>query len=676
MLLFRKESCRVFVEDGQFVFADDGGGRIVSPAMEHWSLAVGWDGNAPARYFHGTIGECEADGEEWVLRGAIEMPRGECICQDRLIWRPNGLLEIRRRWHYHGSRQENVTLCCRFRIPERFADILMPGILYYGNPAGSRTPGVPVLSRQSGQKGFFEEHRFPMPWVMAESPEAVCALHSIPSPVPYSLEKDIWWSLGCEYRDDCTELAGYSGYTSVNGLDGFVKSGQKHLELLPNHGMLLEDGAVVEKTFFLQLSPAKGAGQGVVETVNKALGLWHVEAMDIDIADVIRRKYDYAIGRRYHEEGRVSGALFNTAENYRPEIVYGWCGRSEVMGFAAPLIGTFCGDGKADERSERCWDFLCSSPITECGFAVNYDIEAKTWSGWDFVSQGQTLEMLARDLLERRKHGRLVKAQWMQFLTNACAAYARHVEADDWRPVSTCEAFMASPLAKCFELTGEERFKQDAIRLADHYMARHLSMKEPYWGGTLDATCEDKEAAAAAMEAFHVAWLLTGRQKYLAAAEHATAVFLTYLQCWNIPMPCGRLADCNFKSMGWTAVSVQNMHLDVYGVWVAPLLWRIADALKNSEWNALVLPMLVNCGQLVDAVGCQGEQIQQTNFSQSAQYPNLENMRGGYVEHWQVFWITAAFLSCAAEFEQLGIGVFNKKGKQEENNHNGALRQL
>lgn len=664
MLLFDKEPWRVSIEDGQFVFAGNEGGRIVAPGMEHWSLAIGWNGNAPSDYLHGKVARCEADGDGWILSGTVRMPKGECLCQDRLKWRSNGLLEIRRQWHYHGLRQDNVTLCYRFRIPGRFADIIMPGILYLGNPAGSRTPGVPVLSRQPGQKGFFEEHRLPMPWVMAESPNAVCALHTVPSPVPYSSGNDIWWSLGCEYRDDCTELAGYSGYTSINGLDGYVKSGQKRLELLPNHGISLEDDAIVEKVFFLQLSPLKGAGQGVVAAVDKALELWHVEALDIDIADVVRRKYNYAIRQRYYDKGRVSGALFNTPENGRPEIVYGWCGRSEVVGFAAPLVGCHCGDGDAEERAERCLDFMCSAPITEGGFAVRYDVESGTWSDHDFVSQGQALEMLARALLERDRRGKSVKSQWIQFMTKACSAYARHAESKDWRPVSTCEAFMASPLAKCFELTGDMRFKQVVIRIADHYMERHLSMREPYWGGTLDATCEDKEAAAAAMEAFYTAWLLTDNEKYLAAAEHATAVFLTYLQCWNIPMPPGPLDDCNFRSMGWTAVSVQNMHLDVYGVWVAPLLWRIADSLGKTEWKKLALPMLVNCGQVVDASGRQGEQIQQTNYSQSRQYPKLENMRGGYVENWQVFWITAAFLSCAAEYEQLGISIFNKDEKK------------
>ena len=239
-----------------------------------------------------------------------------------------------------------------------------------------------------------------------------------------------------------------------------------------------------------------------------------------------------------------------------------------------------------------------------------------------------------------------------------CTCMSIRIEQSNWHPVSTCEAFLALPLTQAYELSGEDRFANAARKIADHYMARHLSMREPYWGGTLDASCEDKEAAAAAMEAFYAVWQLSGDECYLTAAEHAAAVCLTYLQCWTIPMKPGKLADCDFNSLGWTAVSVQNMHLDVYGVWIAPLLWKIGDALHKENWQRIAMAMFVNCGQLLDEHGSQGEQIQQTNFAQSRFYEELATMRGGYVSTWQVFWITAAFLSSAAEFEECNLSLF------------------
>jgi hypothetical protein len=114
-----------------------------------------------------------------------------------------------------------------------------------------------------------------------------------------------------------------------------------------------------------------------------------------------------------------------------------------------------------------------------------------------------------------------------------------------------------------------------ARKAADHYLDRHLSMDEPYWGGTLDARCEDKEGAWAALQGFLAVYDLTGEKRYLDAAEHAGDVILSYMYVWDVPMPPGRLADNGFRSRGWTAVSVQNMHLDVFGVLCAPAIWRI-----------------------------------------------------------------------------------------------------
>ena len=123
----------------------------------------------------------------------------------------------------------------------------------------------------------------------------------------------------------------------------------------------------------------------------------------------------------------------------------------------------------------------------------------------------------------------------------------------------------------------------------------------------------------------------------------------------------GRLSDNFFRSAGWTAVSVQNMHLDIYGVWMAPLVWKIGKALNRPSWQRLALPMVVNCGQLTDIYGSSGEQVDQTNFSQQHNRTTLDTFRGGYAEHWIVFWLTAAFLNAAAQFELMGLSFFAQK---------------
>jgi len=52
--------------------------------------------------------------------------------------------------------------------------------------------------------------------------------------------------------------------------------------------------------------------------------------------------------------------------------------------------------------------------------------------------------------------------------------------------------------------------------------------------------------------------------------------------------------------------------------------------------------------------GSQGEQPQHTNYTEHGQVTDIFALRGGYVEDWTVFWITAHFLSTAAQSQELG----------------------
>ena len=97
------------------------------------------------------------------------------------------------------------------------------------------------------------------------------------------------------------------------------------------------------------------------------------------------------------------------------------------------------------------------------------------------------------------------------------------------------------------------------------------------------------------------------------------------------------------------------MHLDVYGVLFAPDVWRIGQLTGRPDLQRLALVMFRSCGQLIDAAGSQGEQIEQTNYTQQRTGFGPGGLRGGYSEHWTVFWITAHFLTAAAQFAELGV---------------------
>ena len=176
-----------------------------------------------------------------------------------------------------------------------------------------------------------------------------------------------------------------------------------------------------------------------------------------------------------------------------------------------------------------------------------------------------------------------------------------------------------------------------------------------YWGGTLEATWEDKEGSWAAFQGFLEMYERFRDEKYLNCAKHAMDVCLSYVVVWDIPLPAGRMADYNFKTTGWTVVSAQNQHIDVYGVLFAPEVYKMGRYLHDDRLCSLAKVMYRSCYQLTDAYGSQGEQLQQTNFAQRGDMSDVYRLRGGYAERWTVFWITAHFLNAAARFEEMGV---------------------
>jgi hypothetical protein len=180
-------------------------------------------------------------------------------------------------------------------------------------------------------------------------------------------------------------------------------------------------------------------------------------------------------------------------------------------------------------------------------------------------------------------------------------------------------------------------------------------MEEPYWGGTLDATCEDKEGAWGAFQGFLAAYEHTREEKYLGYARHAGDVVLSYLAVWDIPLPAGRMADHGFKSRGWTVVSAQNQHLDVYGVVMVPAIYQLGLYTADRSLQRVAEVMYRSCGQMIAPSGAHGEQLQHTNFAQHGDMSDVRKLRGGYSENWTVFWITAHFLHAAAQLEEMEV---------------------
>jgi hypothetical protein len=641
---------------------------LASPPEGLWSVAMDWQDQWPADWHHAHAGDVEKAGGWTILRGVLETPKGNWRVSD--AYRPEGrVVKCVRRFVWEGAKTaEKVTLSVRFQSSGRGDGVLLPGILYYGNPSGARSGKTPVYTGGAGEEAFYEEHRFPMPFASLEwrddGPFLGVALHTLPSPAPFGNLPDQWWSLGVRALENGTELALLSGPCASNGQRSVVKAMQAGFLPYDQAYLNVSPGTIIEKTFYLEAFPVPRAGAGFQRPVHTCLALFEPYCLEglPGFGEIVRAKHRFS-DTRWHESGAAAGY---TKYPDKKIFVMGWCGQAAAPGYANQVLGPKLGDEAILERTQKSLDFLTNAEFYEGGFHTWYFCEQSKWDRHEPLSQGQAMLNFANAINAAGRSG-LDDSKWRAFLEKASDFHARRILDDDWDPNSTAEAFFIAPLCAASEILGKRECLSAAEKAGRVYADRSLSMGEPYWGGTLDASCEDKEGAFAALQGFLALYESTHEPRYLEWAQHACDMVLTYVVVWDIDLPAGRLRDHGFKTRGWTAVSVQNMHIDVYGVLIAPFVYKLGLATGNEDLKRLALVMYRSCGQLIDPYGSQGEQPQHTNYAQRGKIDSPFGLRGGYVEDWTVFWITAHFLNAAALFEEMGVDTLSETAHQRGN---------
>ncbi|MFO0828268.1 MAG: hypothetical protein U0572_08970 [Phycisphaerales bacterium] len=644
-----------------------------SPTDGLWSIALGWENGWPTEWRH-AYAESSGEVGDWsVMGGHFDLDGGRLECTD--AYRSEGtVVHFRRRFEWKGTKPlEHCTLSVRWLVPEaQHAHPFMPGISYYGNPSGARTSGVDpkdpdslrraavvVQTGRAGERSYFEEHRFPMPFESVEWDGMGVALHTLPSLVPDAHRRDQWWSMGMTSFGGPYELALLSGPCAANGMSSVVKARQGGFLPYDETWMTLRPGAVVEKEFAIETFRANEAGSGFHVPMRTAIARAQPFSLDglPTAASIVESKLRFARSRWRDREADPGFEMYPASVG-GTHYVMGWCGQAETMPYVLLALGERTGWADARSVAVRALDFLTSAPFDDHGFMQHYAIgESARWADQDFVSQGQALETIGRAVDVARRLGDVDTKRWEAFLRKACALHAARVLAPDWRAASTSEAFFVSPLLRASRLFDDRAMESAALKIAEQAAQRHMGVDEPYWGGTLDARCEDKEGAWAAFQAFLACFDHTREVRWLARAEHAMNAALSWTVLWDIDLPPGRLRDHAFKTRGWTVVSAQNQHLDVYGVMFTPEVYRMGQLLHRDELLQLARVMFRSCGQLIDETGSQGEQIQHTNFAQQGDMSDVERMRGGYSEGWTVFWITTHFLHAAARFAEMGVDL-------------------
>ena len=132
------------------------------------------------------------------------------------------------------------------------------------------------------------------------------------------------------------------------------------------------------------------------------------------------------------------------------------------------------------------------------------------------------------------------------------------------------------PLVMAYRYFKDKRYLL-AAKQSVSYLEQEIIAKADYFSSTLDANCEDKEAAlAAATATYYLALVSKGAERahYASLTRRAAYFGLSWYYTWDVPFAPGQmLGDLGLQSRGWGNVSVENNHIDVF-------VFEFADVLR------------------------------------------------------------------------------------------------
>ncbi|MBO7140244.1 MAG: hypothetical protein J6W19_06725 [Prevotella sp.] len=350
----------------------------------------------------------------------------------------------------------------------------------------------------------------------------------------------------------------------------------------------IEKGEKMELRWIIRYDQTKDFGEFVASTWQHCMNelkpqplqpLFTPEETKAQLANYFRKAYVDEYPLKYHSGHGLR------IDDCKPvdHVQLGFCGRVLLNGFNALEYGEQTGDAELVRMGNAIFDSWLEHGFTARGY---FKEDMHIWGGIpadkDIVhsirQQSEAVYAVLHYLRYEKQHGRKHK-EWEQkmrrlldnmlMLLKDDGHYARKFRDDDSdvdaSGGSTPSA--TSTLVMGYKYFGDKRYLTAAKRTVD-YLEREIISKSDYFSSTLDANCEDKEAAISAVTAtYYLAMMTKGKecQRYTDLCRKAAYFALSWYYLWDVPFAQGQmLGDLGFKSRGWSNVSVENNHVDVF----------------------------------------------------------------------------------------------------------------
>ncbi len=373
----------------------------------------------------------------------------------------------------------------------------------------------------------------------------------------------------------------------------------------------LEKGEQITLTWLIHEGQATDYGQYVADTWNYCFDrlqpmamqpLYSPDQVKAQLSNYFKMAYVDKYPLKYH-----SGISIR-CDDCKPvdHVQLGFCGRVLLNAFNCLEYGEQTGDAQLVRMGQAIFDSWLENGFTAKGyFKEDMHIAQGIPADADVIhsirEQSEAVYAVLHYLAYERKQGRTHK-EWegkMRTLLDAMMGlqeddghFPRKYR-DDGTHVDASGG--STPSATSTLVMGYKYFKDKrclkAAKLSVDYLEKNIISKSDYFSSTLDANCEDKEAAISAVTAtYYLAMVTKGKERghYVDLCRQAAYFALSWYYLWDVPFAPGQmLGDLGFKTRGWSNVSVENNHVDVFVFELHHIVKWLAETLGEKRFGQM-----------------------------------------------------------------------------------------
>lgn len=216
-------------------------------------------------------------------------------------------------------------------------------------------------------------------------------------------------------------------------------------------------------------------------------------------------------------------------------------------------------------------------------------------------------------------------------------------------PNGTIGCYLVLPLLKAYQVTGERKYLDGAVRGWEYY-AESFSKDGYTSAAALDTYCIDKESAIPLLKSSIALYGLTREQRYLEMAELASYYLASWQWHYTAPFPEGTpLFEMGYDTFGGTSVSAQHHHLDPFALVFVEDWFKLAEYTSRDIWRQRAKAVWANASMGVSDGSLVVNGVRRPTGSQDEGFfhtywgaPNQNTGDPmGNVSYWLVAWPTA-----------------------------------